>query len=292
MTLHSMTGFGVGSAALREGTVFVEIRSLNHRFVDVRVRVPSELGEHAFYMEQSLRNRLDRGRFDVTVRTEGATAGVSQIDMNRARAAYAALCQLRDDLAPGSRVPISVLTSLPELFTPPSLGVDDQIRSALDLAVARALERMNEMRAREGNTLRRELHELLSQANALCKNIQARSAGAAQAQRLRLKERIERLLSEIPVEIDPGRLESEVAFLADKSDIAEELARLRCHFEEFGRLLESTGPVGRRLDFLLQEIARESNTVGAKSADAPVSHLIVELKSVIERMREQVQNVE
>ena len=292
MPVRSMTGYGVGSAPLGGGNVYVEIRSLNHRFVDVRVRVPSELGEHAFYLEQTLRNRLDRGRFDVSVRTEGATSAGPQLDLDRARKTYQMLCNLRDELAPGAEVPISVLASLPEILSPTSTGDNAEVRASLETAIGRSLERMNEMRAREGAALGQDLHQHLETARSLCAKLAELSAGASEAHRLRLRERIERLLAELPVELDHGRLETEVAFLADRSDVAEELTRLRCHFDEFDRLTSANGPVGRRLDFLLQEIARESNTIGAKSADASLSHLIVELKSVVERMREQVQNVE
>ncbi len=292
MPIRSMTGYGLGSAPLGAGTVHIEVRSLNHRFVEVRVRVPTELGEHAFYLEQQLRAESSRGRFDVTVRSEGVSSLAPHLDLDRARAVYAGLCLLRDELTPGTDLPIGVLASVPELIVTAPGSTTDESRASLSAALSAALQRMNDMRKREGEALARELTGLLTEARSLCASVSVRAAAAPDLHRARLRDRIERFLAEVPVELEQGRLETEVAFLADRSDVAEELARLQCHFDEFGRLLEGTEPVGRRLDFLLQEIARESNTIGAKSADAALSHLVVELKSVVERMREQVQNVE
>jgi uncharacterized protein (TIGR00255 family) len=147
------------------------------------------------------------------------------------------------------------------------------------------------MREAEGGELARELGERLRTARQLTASIRERAGGLVELQRARLKERLDRLLgSNLP--LDPTRLESEVAVMADRSDISEEMARLDSHFQQFGVLLASNGPVGRQLDFLLQEIARELNTTGAKSQDAPVAQLVVKTKVEVERMREQVQNVE
>ncbi len=287
-----MTGYGFGSTGLGRGILSVEVRSLNHRFLDIRVRLPPDLSEHGFYLEQALRGRLERGRFDVTVRSEGCTAMAPRLDVERARGVYAALCGLRDELAPGTEVPVTVLASLPELMAGLGSTDSEQVRQALDTAIDTALKHMHAMRIREGEALTRDLEALLSEAGALHARIAARSAGAVEQHRIRLRERLQRLLAETSLCLDSGRLETEVAVLADRSDVAEELTRLRCHFDEFARLLQGGSPVGRRLDFLLQEIAREANTIGAKSADADLSHLIVDLRSVVERMREQVQNVE
>jgi uncharacterized protein (TIGR00255 family) len=148
------------------------------------------------------------------------------------------------------------------------------------------------MRGCEGESLRIELVRRLNAARHLRNQVDQRSRDAAPQFRDRMKERLDRLLCDTNVKVDEGRLELELAILADRGDFAEELARLDSHFEQFGVLLGTEGAVGRRLDFLLQEIGREANTVGAKCQDSLLSHLIVDLKSEIERMREQVQNVE
>jgi uncharacterized protein (TIGR00255 family) len=148
-----------------------------------------------------------------------------------------------------------------------------------------------EMRQTEGVSLAKDLGVRLDRTRSLITTIRERAAGLADIQRVRLRERLERLLSGT-APLDPARLENEVALMADRTDISEELSRLESHLSQVHALLDSTGPVGRKFDFLLQEIARELNTAGAKSQDAPVAQLVVEAKVEVERMREQVQNVE
>lgn len=290
--MQSMTGFGVGEAPLGEGRVSLELRALNHRFLDVRVRVPNEIADHAFFLEQLVRERLARGRFDVGVRVTGSALPLVRFSRERAQAVYAALVELRDALAPGAEIPISAVTALPELVTAPAEIDADALKRSLAAAFDAALARLFEMRAREGRALARELRSRVAVCRRLLGSIRARSGNLVDVYRTRLRERVDRLLAGTGIVVDAGRLEAEIALLVDKSDISEELVRLDSHFEQFEALLDSEGPIGRRLDFLLQEIARESNTIGAKSQDAPIAHLIVELKTEVERIREQVQNVE
>lgn len=290
--MRSMTGFGIGEASLGQGRLVVELRSLNHRFLDVRVRLPPDLAEHGFFVEQAVRQRLTRGRFEVSVRVEGTWPNSPRLSLDRARAAYQVLARLRDEVAPGTQVPVSAVAALPDIMAPPSAADTEAVRAALCQAVALAVVRLDEMRQREGDSLRRELGRRLAAAKALRDEVHRRSVDAAPQFRSRMGDRLERLLKDVSVQLDAGRLELELAMLADRSDFAEELARLDSHFEQFEVLLRSEDAVGRRLDFLLQEVGREANTVGAKCQDAPLSHLIVDLKSEIERMREQVQNVE
>ncbi|MEN9579986.1 MAG: hypothetical protein RJA70_2995, partial [Pseudomonadota bacterium] len=189
-------------------------------------------------------------------------------------------------------VPISVLAQVPGLFTSDQALDLDELRRALSEALTEAIEKHNEMRATEGAALAQELGALLRNARALREKIAERGPELGEVYRKRLAERITRLGLDLAGNVEHGRLETEVALLADRSDITEELARLGSHFEQFEALMNQELPVGRRLDFLLQEIAREGNTIGAKCQDALLSHLVVELKAETERMREQVQNVE
>jgi uncharacterized protein (TIGR00255 family) len=287
-----MTGFGVGEAPLGQGRVALEVRSLNHRYLDLRVRLPTELGDHGFWLEQRARERLTRGRYDIGGRFSGAALGVPELSMERARAAYAALCRLRDELAPGSELPVTAIAAMADVITVPSATDVDAVRAALDRALGAALDALDRMRVSEGDALGRELRERLKTARRLCAEIKERAQDSVTAYRHRLKTRLERLLTDASVALDTGRLELELAIMADKSDVTEELVRLGSHFDQFEALLASPEPIGRRLDFLLQETAREVNTVGSKSQDGDVSHRVVELKAEIERMREQVQNVE
>lgn len=289
--MRSMTGFGCGEAELDGRRLTCELRALNHRFLDVRVRMPEDLTSHAFYVEQLARDRLSRGRFDVGIRCE-ESAAAPRFSATRARAVYQALLALRDELAPGSEVPVTALASLPQLLVDSPRASSQGIEQALTEAFSTALSRLDEMRHREGDALTRELAQRVAVLRGLCDQARALSQGAAERQLGRLRERVTRLLSEAGGNPDSGRLETELALIADRSDVTEELVRLTSHFEQFATLLHEAEPVGRRLEFLLQEMAREANTLGSKSQDIKLSHLVVDIKSELEKIREQVQNVE
>ncbi len=290
--MRSMTGFGLGEVSLGAGKLAVEIRGVNHRFLDVRVRVPRELGDMASFVEQVARERLTRGRYEVAVRVDGLALGAPVLDRDRARAAFRALAELRDELAPGTDVPLSLLGAIPDLFVSSAEREIERVREATRAAFEAASKALDTMRAREGAALGDDLIRRLESVRRLAREVARRSPDVVEAHRKRLRERAERLLASTEVEVDPGRLEQELAMFAERSDVCEELTRLESHCAQFSDLLSSDEPVGRRLDFLLQEMAREANTVGAKSPDAAIAHAIVEVKAEIERMREQVQNVE
>jgi uncharacterized protein (TIGR00255 family) len=290
--MRSMTGYGLGEAPLSAGRLAVEIRGVNHRFLDVRVRLPRELGDLGSFVEQVAREKLTRGRYEVAVRIEGASLGAPVLDQDRARAAFKALSELRDELAPGAEVPLSILGSIPDLFVPSIEREIEQLRDAARAAFAAATTGLDAMRAREGAALRDDLVKRLDRVRTLARDVEARAPEVVEAHRKRLRERADRLRAATEIDVDSARLEQEIAMFAERSDVCEELTRLESHCSQFADLLGSEEAVGRRLDFLLQEMAREANTVGAKSPDAPIAHAIVEVKAEIERMREQVQNVE
>jgi uncharacterized protein (TIGR00255 family) len=291
--MRSMTGFGTGEAPFGLGKLSVEVRGVNHRFLDVRVRVPREMAELSPYVEQLARERLTRGRFEIAVRVEGMQLGAAVLDRDRARAVFQQLAELRDELAPGAEVPLALLSSIPDLFVPTVERESEALRAALRKAFDEAVRSLDEMRAREGAALGNDLVKRLETVRRIALEVSRRGPEVLDVHRKRLKERAERLrLASELGSVDPGRLEQEIALFAERVDIAEELTRLESHCVQFAQLVASTEAIGRRLDFLLQEMAREANTVGAKSPDAPIAHAIVEVKAEIERMREQVQNVE
>lgn len=289
--MRSMTGFGAGEAELAGSKLVCEIRALNHRFLDLRVRMPETLAAHAFFVEQLARQQLARGRFDVGMRLDDS-AGELRFSHARARSVYQSLLKLRDELAPGSEVPVAALAALPQLFTDTMHTSVQETEQAVRKALLVALGHLSEMREREGQALARDFHERVGQLRELSEQAQALSEGAATQQLGRLRERVARLLSEGAPRPDAGRLETELALLADRSDVTEELVRLTSHFAQFEALLADSGPVGRKLEFLLQEMSRETNTLGSKSQDVKLSHLVVEIKAELEKIREQVQNVE
>ncbi len=292
--MRSMTGFGVGRTELGSGHLSLEVRALNHRYQDVRVRVPSEIADQSFFVEQLARSSLGRGRYDVAVRLEGdfsGKGGAPRISLDRLRTAYESVARLRDEIAPGSELSLSAFVGLPEVLESGTTDAD-AVRAALTTAFEKAKVRLAEMRAREGEALGKELQSRLENARALCDAIEAGSAELVEHGRKRLRERVEKLLADVEAQVEPGRLEVELALLADKSDITEELVRLRSHFDQLADFFASNDSVGRRLDFLLQEVGREVNTIGSKCQHASVSHVVVAMKAEVERMREQVQNVD
>jgi uncharacterized protein (TIGR00255 family) len=287
-----MTGFGAGDARLGEGRVVVETRSVNQRFLEVRARVPRELGDQAVFVEQLLRRGLSRGRVDVTVHCEGVAAGGVSLDHDRAREALAALRAVAREEGLGDDVPLSLLSTVPDLFAPVTHVDPGAARAALAEAVARCLDALGRMREAEGAELAADLLRRVSAVRGACARVAALSEVSAARRRERVRERVRRLVEESGARVDGARVEQELALLAEHSDVSEELTRLAAHADHFASLLRAEEPAGRRMDFLLQEMAREANTLGAKAFDAEVTRVVVELKAELERMREQVQNVE
>jgi uncharacterized protein (TIGR00255 family) len=290
-----MTGFGIGDAPLGAGRVVVEARTVNGRYLDVKVRTPRELSEYTGTVELETRKLLARGRCEVTVRTEGSVLAAPVLDKERARAGYRMLLELRDELSKDAEVPFSMLSIVPDLFRSPLERDFDSVGSAIVRAAHLAFAALDAMRTAEGEKLALELGGRVVRARAVVAELARSAPSAVQAAGHRLRERVARLLSDPSSGAgapDSVRLEQEIAILADRADITEELARLAIHLERMVQYLAGEGPTGRRLDFLLQEMSREINTVGAKSQDVAIAHAVVEMKAEIERMREQVQNVE
>jgi uncharacterized protein (TIGR00255 family) len=299
-----MTGFGTGNAALGQGSVAVEVRAVNGRFLDVRVRLPQELAELAVMVEGEARKRLSRGRCDITIRTEGNVLAAPSLDKQRARRAYRMLLELRDELAPGTEVPFSMLSAVPELFGAGDPSDLEPARRAAEAALASALDDLARMREKEGLAIFADLEARLAAVRTLSTQIATRAPEIAENMAKKFRDRLDRLSGIVispstgapepgrDAPIDPARVEQELVLLMERSDIAEELTRLGSHVEQMSTYMRGDEPLGRRLDFLLQEMAREINTIGAKSQDLKTSHAVVELKAEIERMREQVQNVE
>jgi len=286
-----MTGFGVGEAKLGAGRVCLEARSVNHRFLELRVRLPRELTEQSVFVEQLLRPRLSRGRVDVTVHWEGGHGGVA-LDRERARAALHALRELAEELDVRGEVPLSLLSAVPDLFVPAADDDRGDVREALTRATERCLAELDTMRRHEGAALAQDLAERLDGVRAIHGRLVELIARCAPRYRERVRARVGRLLDAVNTRVDDARLEQELVLLAEHTDVTEELTRLGAHVEQFAALLSAADPVGRRLDFVLQEMSREANTLGAKAIDGEITVQVVELKAELERLREQAQNVE
>lgn len=287
-----MTGYGSGKAPLGQGRVVVDVRTVNHRFLDVRVRLPHRIQEAGPAVEKIARDRLGRGRVDIGARLEGRPLPSAELDLDRAREVFKQLGEVRDALSPDEPLPLSLLGSVPDLFRTSGDIDSDAVREALEQAATEACDAVSVMRAREGAALAAQFQTLLTAARKTTDEARAFAAAVPQRQAERLKQRIEQLLAKGSTELDEGRLEQEVAIVADRSDVTEEIGRLESHCDQIGALLDpSDEAVGRRLDFLLQEMGREANTLSAKSPEAALTSLAVDLKATIEQMREQAQNI-
>lgn len=290
--MRSMTGYGSGRAALGEGHVVLDVRTVNHRFLDVRVRLPSRIQARTPTVERVIRKRLERGRVDVTARFEGQTLPQPMLDRDRARVVYSELVSLRDALNPDEPLPLALLSSVPDLFVINRALDEEALDAALEQAASAACDAVVAMRRNEGAALAVELEARLSDLATIITTLKTAAPQLLESRRARLRDRLEALLADVDGGLDPSRLEQEIALLADRSDVAEELVRLDSHRDQMLELIEnSSGAVGKRIDFLLQEMAREANTIGSKVQDGSITPHVIALKACIEQMREQAQNV-
>jgi len=290
--LRSMTGFGRGEAQGDAARVVVELRSVNHRFLDLQIRLPRPLSAAEPALRTLLADGLSRGRVDVHVHHEPGTAGPSVVvDEARYRALLQAMAQasgLSDEDADLKRL----VLQQPDVVRVQEADADDQAVQAVVIEAARAArDALRRMRRTEGEALQRVLVELVdglaSQVDAVARHTQDLSTRLAE----RIAARMRPLLE--GAEVDPARLVQEAALQADKADVTEEIDRLRAHVAQLRGLVDGgPEPVGRKLEFLLQEAHREVNTLGSKAVDAAVRSDVVELKSILERLREQAANVE
>lgn len=293
--VRSMTGYARGAASLAPWRVSAEIRSVNGRFAEVRVRTPEGRGDLEPALRRRVLERVRRGRVDLDLRVtreEGPSRPLA-LDIDAAREVLDAVRRLGSELRVAGEVDVATIVRMPGVLrAAPEEVPGETLAEAAAEAVDRALEGLETERAREGEVLRVDLVARFDRMAALAGEIRSRATAVPAAIRDRLTERVTALLGEAP--LDPGRVAQEVAFLADRADVTEEIVRLEGHLGQARRLVESPDgePVGKRLDFLIQEIHRETNTVGSKSPDLELTRAVLELKSETEKVREQVQNLE
>ena len=289
-----MTGYGRGAVSGDDFSVSVDLKTVNNRFLDVHLRIGGELASVEPAIKRRISARLARGRVDVTVSFE-RTAQVAY-ELNRPLIAgyVEALRELQQEFGIEGALDINVLARIPGALVPGRNGIDERMTAALEQAIDQALDDLERMRQQEGEALRMELAERVAKIEALVPTIEASAAGLADAYRQRLQKRIGELLSRggQAIEVDPGRLAQEVAYLADRSDVSEEMVRLRSHLAQFQEAINSSGESGKMLDFLLQELNREANTTLSKSTDLTIKEAALSIKAEVEKLREQVQNVE
>lgn len=288
----SMTGFGSGQAELEGRRIEVEIRTVNHRYLDVRWHVFGEIAVDRPALERRLTEVLHRGRVDIRVvlETDGGGSEWVDIDENVVGTLLGSGRELgqRHGLEPITRV--SQLLSLPGVVRRRAVAMGPEHRLRLWEAFEDALGELLEMRVREGERTVAHMLEHVARVEEDVRQVEARCQPGVDERLERMKRRLHALLEGYAV--DEARLLQEAAILADRVDVTEELERLESHLGQMKKLLRDDKPVGRRIDFLLQEMNREANTIGSKSAEVDIAHRVVDLKAELEKMREQGQNIE
>jgi uncharacterized protein (TIGR00255 family) len=293
----SMTGFGRASLRLKSLGFDIEVRSVNHRHLDTRVRVPRILSNCESDLRARIQQKIGRGKVDLTIATSDDSSVSARVDIDQGVAAeYGRVARELGSIdgVEGS-LTVDTLIGLPGVarLAEPEFPADELLVALLG-GVDQALDALVAMRATEGKAIERDLLSRLDQVESLANSIDSRSELVSDVVRDRLKKRSEQLRLETGL-IDEARLHQEIVIAADRLDVTEEIVRLRSHIDQFREIVQAAGvgvPVGRRLDFLLQEFGREANTIGSKGNDAPIAHDVVELKAELERIREQVQNIE
>ncbi|MBQ0719602.1 MAG: YicC family protein [Gammaproteobacteria bacterium] len=284
----SMTAFASASAKYPWGTLTWELRSINHRFLEATFRLPETLRHLEINYRENLRQFVQRGKVDCALRIDLAQGRSAGINLDVARQ-YLDACKDIQQLMHGSSAPLSPVDVLQVPGVMQEDKVDTQALQAATLEIYdEALQKLIAARGREGDRLSAFIGERLEKISLEVSKIRAVLPQLMAQQQQKLRDK----LGQVAAQLDEERLEQELVYLANKSDADEELDRLETHIEEFYRALDSTSPVGRRLDFLLQELNREANTLSSKSQAATTTHSAVELKVLIEQIREQVQNLE
>lgn len=293
MRPRSMTGFGRGEASENGRTWVAEIRTVNHRFLDQRVILPRLFSALEEPVKKMVARVLDRGRVDVTFSLQGSACVEPQLVVNDsvARQYHRCLCQLIKDHHLEGDITLKDMLTLRDVISQeePRPDMDSEWR-LMSLALQAALADCDIMREKEGQALQQELLGRLDKFQAIVQKIEEMIPDLQRQRQMELKTRIGKLLEGL--DMDPLRLAQEAAIMADKSDVTEEIIRLQSHMAQFRAFLSGEEPVGRRLDFLLQEFLREVNTLSSKINNAGIAHLGVEMKNEIEKLREQVQNIE
>lgn len=288
-----MTGYGRGESEGEGIRCIIELFSVNHRFCDISVRLPKNLLALEVRIRDYLRARIRRGKISVVVSFRYLEGYIPEIMLNRplAKRYYEMLNELKDELKLLDEIRLDILMKLPDLFKVTEITEDvEKIWPLVEKALAEAVSGMMEMREREGAFLAKDLKERLRSLFSLSEEVERRCLELREAIPQKLRERVEEILRDVSV--DEDRLLAEIALFQERKDATEEIVRFRSHLEQFSKMLDKGSPIGRKMDFLIQEMLREINTLSSKAGEVEISRLVVEMKAELERIREQVQNIE
>lgn len=289
-----MTGFGRGAVVETGYAVTVELKTVNNRFLDVALRLSGELQQLESTIKRLIGNRLSRGRVDVNLQFDRAEEVNYDINRPLIEGFLSAMKTMQEEFSLSGEPDINVVARLPNVLLPRKEELSDEFVVAVENAVDLALDDLEKMRDNEGQMLSGELELRLSEIERRLAPIESEAGNVTDEYRQKLTKRITEMLSksDSQIEIDQSRLVQEVAYLSDRSDISEETARLRSHIDHFRQIMKDEKEVGKRLDFLTQELNREANTIASKTGNLTIKEHALAIKSEIEKIREQVQNVE
>ena len=287
--ISSMTAFVQHESQSEQSRVVWEIRSVNHRYLEISMRLPEELRSAEMMFRETIKASLSRGRIDAVLRYQSAesSANSPELNLDTINQLMAWSRTVQSTVPVAGELSIADILKWPGVLTPERID-EDQLSVAAKDALANALSALASQRQREGRQLAVVINAKLAAARDIVIGVQGRVPELEQYARQRLNERV----SEFAEQLEPGRFEQELVLLLAKSDIVEEIDRLQLHLAEVANILNGSGPVGRRLDFLMQELNREANTLGSKSNHPETTTAAVDLKVLIEQMREQIQNIE
>ena len=289
-----MTGYGRGSVAGDNFSASVDLKTVNNRFLDIHLRIGGELSALEPSIKKRISSRLSRGRVDAAVTFERTSQIAYELNRPLIAGYVGALREMQQEFQIAGEVDINVVARLPGALQPARDALDDTMVEGIERALDDALTELERMREQEGAALQNEMRERLDKIEALIPVIEAAAGGLAETYRERLQKRIGELLNRETqlIELDHARMAQEIAYLADRSDVSEEMVRLKSHLQQFREALNSSNETGKMLDFLLQELNREANTTLSKSTELTIKEAALGIKAEVEKLREQVQNVE
>ncbi|MDO9230778.1 MAG: YicC/YloC family endoribonuclease [Syntrophales bacterium] len=293
--IKSMTGYGKAEAVLSDRKFMIEMKSVNHRFLEISLRLPGMLLPLEGEIKRRIGEQFSRGRIEATLRMEsdeGAEiAGRLTLNLPLVRNYHALLDQMKEELHLGGKITLEMMAGFRDAFVPAETSQDPAVLwEGLSEILAEAIRTLTEMREKEGESLERDLTARLDLIAGFLEGIAGKAPQVVLDYQKRLTDRVRELTGGMVM--DEARLLQEVAIMAEKSDITEEIVRFRSHIDQFTDLLERADAAGRKIDFLIQEMGREINTIGSKSGDAEISRNVIEIKSELAKLREQVQNIE
>jgi uncharacterized protein (TIGR00255 family) len=289
-----MTGFGRGAVMEKNFSASVELKTVNNRFLDVSLRLSSEMQPLETEIKRIISSRLSRGRVDVNLQYERSDEIHYELNRPMITGYLSAMKKMQDEFSLAGEPDLNAIARLPNVLLPRKDDIGEEFAFGVAAAISAALEDLEKMRSSEGEMLKTELSGRLNEIERRLPSIEEESANIAEEYRQRLTKRISEMLAKTDsqIELDQGRLAQEIAYLSDRADISEEITRLKTHIEHFRTIMNEDKEVGKRLDFLTQELNREANTITSKTQNMIVKDNALAIKSEIEKIREQIQNVE